>query len=141
MVTRTRNRITFHLRRTTLRLGGAAALLALAACNAASVGGLSGQTVNHNETVQIALPVPTGSGRESDAPLARKLESAARLAIADQTSVNIDPRVYYTAGTPQQASNAAIAAVNDGAKIILGPLYAEAANAAAVASAGTNTNV
>jgi hypothetical protein len=141
MVTRTRNRITFNLRRTTLRLGGAAALLALAACNAASVGGLSGQTVNHNETVQIALLVPNGSGRESDALLARNLESAARLAIADQTSVNIDLRVYDTAGTPQQASNAAIAAVNDGAKIILGPLYAEAANAAAVAIAGTNTNV
>jgi hypothetical protein len=69
------------------------------------------------------------------------LKTPARLAIADQTNAKIDLRVYDTAGTPQQASNAAIAAVNDGAKIILGPLYAEAANAAAVAIAGTNTNV
>ncbi|WP_391481237.1 penicillin-binding protein activator [Nereida sp. NH-UV-3] len=141
MVTRTRNRITFNPRRAALRLVGAAALLALAACNPTSVGGLSGQSVNPNKTVQIALLVPNGSGRESDALLARNLENAARLAIADQTNAKIDLRVYDTAGTPQQASNAAIAAVNDGAKIILGPLYAEAANAAAVAIAGTNTNV
>ncbi|CRK75854.1 penicillin-binding protein activator [Nereida ignava] len=141
MVTRTRNRITFSPRRAALRLVGAAALLALAACNPTSVGGLSGQSVNPNKTVQIALLVPNGSGRESDALLARNLENAARLAIADQTNAKIDLRVYDTAGTPQQASNAAIAAVNDGAKIILGPLYAEAANAAAVAIAGTNTNV
>ena len=141
MVTRTRNRITFSPRRAALRFVGAAALLALAACNATSVGGLSGQSVNPNKTVQIALLVPNGSGRESDALLARNLENAARLAIADQTNAKIDLRVYDTAGTPQQASNAAIAAVNDGAKIVLGPLYAEAANAAAVAIAGTNTNV
>jgi len=141
MVTRTRNRITFNPRRAALRFMGGAALLALAACNATSVGGLSGQSVNPNKTVQIALLVPNGSGRESDALLARNLENAARLAIADQTNAKIDLRVYDTAGTPQQASNAAIAAVNDGAKIILGPLYAEAANAAAVAIAGTNTNV
>ena len=141
MVTRTRNRITFNPRRAALRFVGAATLLALAACNATSVGGLSGQSVNPNKTVQIALLVPNGSGRESDALLARNLENAARLAIADQTNAKIDLRVYDTAGTPQQASNAAIAAVNDGAKIILGPLYAEAANAAAVAIAGTNTNV
>ena len=141
MVTRTRNRITFNPRRAALRLVKAAALLALAACNATSVGGLSGQSVNPNKTVQIALLVPNGSGRESDALLARNLENAARLAIADQTNAKIDLRVYDTAGTPQQASNAAIAAVNDGAKIVLGPLYAEAANAAAVAIAGTNTNV
>ena len=141
MVTRTRNRITFNPRFAALRFVGAAALLALSACNATSVGGLSGQSVNPNKTVQIALLVPNGSGRESDALLARNLENAARLAIADQTNAKIDLRVYDTAGTPQQASNAAIAAVNDGAKIILGPLYAEAANAAAVAIAGTNTNV
>lgn len=141
MVTRTRNRITFNPRRAALRFVGAAVLFALAACNATSMGGLSGQSVNPNKTVQIALLVPNGSGRESDALLARNLENAARLAIADQINAKIDLRVYDTAGTPQQASNAAITAVNDGAKIILGPLYAETANAAAVAIAGTNTNV
>ena len=141
MVTPTRNRITFNPRRAALRFVGAAVLFALAACNATSVGGLSGQSVNPNKTVQIALLVPNGSGRESDALLARNLENAARLAIADQINAKIDLRVYDTAGTPQQASNAAITAVNDGAKIILGPLYAETAKAAAVAIAGTNTNV
>jgi hypothetical protein len=89
----------------------------------------------------VALLVPSGSGNAQDAFLAQNLENAARLAISDLNGVSINLRVYSTAGNPQQAANAAVTAVNEGAKIILGPLYGEAANAAAVAVAGQNVNL
>ncbi|MCE8421712.1 ABC transporter substrate-binding protein, partial [Rhodovulum sulfidophilum] len=55
-------------------------------------------------------------------------------------SVQIDLRVYNTAGQPSQAASVASQAVADGAKIILGPVFAQEANAvgAAVAPSGVN---
>jgi ABC-type branched-subunit amino acid transport system substrate-binding protein len=73
--------------------------------------------------------------------LAQSLENAARLAMADLQGVQIDLRVYGTAGNPEQARTAGLQAVSDGAKIILGPVYAESANAVAVALAQQNINV
>ena len=115
-----------------------AASLALAACEPAGFGG--GPSINTNAPVPVALLVPSGSGSTTDEHLAQALENSARLAIADMSGVEIDLRVYSTAGQPAQAAAAATQAVDDGAKIILGPLYAEAANAAgaAVASSGVN---
>lgn len=92
------------------------------------------------EPVQVALLVPS-SGSSSDAFLSQNLENAARLAMADLNNVQVDLRVYDTAGNPAQAAIAATAAADDGAQIILGPLYAEAANAAAVAVADRGINV
>jgi len=74
-------------------------------------------------------------------PVGVSLENAARLAIADLTSVKIDLRVYDTAGSTEQAASMAQKAVADGAKIILGPLFADAANAAGVAVADANVNI
>ena len=91
--------------------------------------------------VQVALLVPGGSGESSDAFLAQNLENAARMAIADLNGADIDLRVYNTGGDPAQAATVARMAVDDGAQIILGPLFAEAANAAGVAVAGDNINV
>ena len=114
----------------------------LAACQPVTLGGgNSGPSINTKNPVPVALLVPGGSGSASDALLAKNLENAARLAIADLQGVQIDLRVYNTAGNPSQAANVAVQAVDDGAKIILGPLYAEAANAAGVAVAGRNVNV
>jgi hypothetical protein len=73
--------------------------------------------------------------------VARSLENAARLAMADLDGVEIDLRVYPTGGSPAQAASAAEAAVAEGAAVILGPLYAEEANAAGVAVAGTGVSV
>ncbi|AUJ63228.1 penicillin-binding protein activator [Aestuarium zhoushanense] len=103
------------------------------------VGG--GMRVDPTKPVTVALLVPGGSGVESDSFLASNLENAARMAIADLQGVQIDLRVYNTGASPEQAATVATQAVNDGAKIILGPLYAEAANAAGIAVADRGVNV
>ncbi len=113
----------------------------LAACVPPGVGqntGPDGPDLAAGAPVQVALLVPSGSGDPTDDLLARNLENAARLAIGDLNGVQIDLRVYSTAADPAQA---AVAAVADGAQIILGPLYAEDANAAGVAVASSGVNI
>jgi len=91
--------------------------------------------------VQVALLVPGGSGQASDELLARSLQNATRLAIADLGGTQVDLRVYNTAGQPAQAAAMALKAVEEGAQIILGPVFAQEANAAGVAVAGQGINV
>jgi ABC-type branched-subunit amino acid transport system substrate-binding protein len=112
--------------------------LVLAACvpGAAPVAGGGG-----SGSVQVALLVPGGSGQASDELLARSLQNAARLAIADLGGVKVDLRVYNTAGQPAQAQAMALKAVSEGAQIILGPVFAQEANAAGVAVANAGVNV
>ena len=101
----------------------------------------NGRRIDPNATFQVALLVPGGSGNGTDSLLASNLENAARLAISDLNGVSIDLRVYNTGADPVVAASVASQAVNDGAKIILGPLFGEAANAAGVAVANRNVNV
>lgn len=101
----------------------------------------NGRRIDPNATVQVALLVPGGSGDGTDSLLASNLENAARLAISDLNGVSIDLRVYNTGADPVVAASVASQAVNDGAKIILGPLFGEAANAAGIAVANRNVNV
>ncbi len=118
--------------------------LLLAACEPISlgpVGGNSGQTIDPAAPVAVALLVPRGSGNSGDDLLAKNFENAARLAISDLEGVKVDLRVYGTAGNPARAQEAGLQAVAEGAKIIIGPLYAESANAVAVAVAPKNVNV
>jgi len=121
------------------RLGALAALVAVSACvPSGPVGGPSGG----GGTVQVALLVPGGSGQATDELLARSLQNAARLAISDLGgAAQIDLRVYNTAGSPAQAQTMALQAVSEGAQVILGPLYAQEANAVGVAVAGQGVNV
>ena len=117
--------------------------LLLVACGPVSVPGIGntgGPKIDTSAPVPVALLVPSG-GSSSDALLAQNLENAARLAMRDLDGVEIDLRVYGTAGNAAQAAAAATQAVNDGAKIIRGPVYAEAANAAGVAVASSGVNV
>ncbi|MFT6076665.1 MAG: ABC-type branched-subunit amino acid transport system substrate-binding protein [Yoonia sp.] len=101
-----------------------------------------GQQIDVTKPIQVALLVPGASAQASDNQLAQNFENAARLAIADLRGSTIELRVYNTAGgNPQQAALAATRAVDDGAKIIIGPLFGEAANAAGVAIAGRDVNV
>ncbi|QBF33598.1 penicillin-binding protein activator [Thalassococcus sp. S3] len=124
-----------------LRALALASALALAACEPVALGGGGGPTINTAQPVPVALLVPRGSGQGGDDIVAQSLENAARLAISDLEGVQVDLRVYATAGNAQQAASQAVQAVNDGAKIILGPVYGEAANAAGVAVAGRGINV
>ena len=111
--------------------------LALAACTPTTT-----PTVQSGSgAVQVALLVPGGSGQASDELLARSLQNAARMAIGDLAGVKIDLRVYNTAGSPAQAKAMAEQAVAEGAQVILGPVYAQEANAAGVAVAASGVNV
>lgn len=91
--------------------------------------------------VQIALLTPSGSGQASDELLARSLENAARMAISDLGGTQIDLRVYGTAGQPAQAAAMASKAVAEGAQIIMGPVFAQEANAAGLAVVASGVNV
>ena len=119
------------------------ALLWLAACDVTLAPDANvGRQIDPSEPIDVALLVPGGSAQATDNLLAQNFENAARLAIADLEGATINLRVYNTAGgNPGQAANAATQAVNEGAKIIIGPLYGEAANAAGVAIAGRDVNV
>lgn len=114
-----------------------AALLGLSACNT-GIGGAP--LLSSRNAVPVALLLPQ-SDLETGAVLASSLENAARLAISDLENVEIDLRVYDTGGSVTGATNAARAAVQDGAKVILGPVFAEAANAAGTAVAGRGVSV
>lgn len=116
------------------------ALAALAACQPVGVTG-RGPSIDATKAVPVALLVPAGSGEPGDALIARSLENAARLAMADLRGAEIDLRVYETAGSPERAAAAAQEAVADGAKIIIGPLRAQSANAAGLAVASRGVNV
>ena len=98
-------------------------------------------SVDTSDPVPVALLVPSGSPQFEDATLARSLENAARLAIADLQNVTINLRVYDTAGNADTAAAVAQQAVAEGAKIILGPVYAQAASAAGPAVFSKNVNV
>ncbi|WP_421701403.1 penicillin-binding protein activator [Aliiroseovarius sp.] len=114
-------------------------LLALAACGLTLPSG--GPSVNTSRPIPVALLVPGGSDNAADGTLAASLENAARLAMAELDGVEIDLRVYNTAADAATASAMASKAVSEGAKIILGPVYAGNANAAGLAVANRNINV
>lgn len=124
---------------------GAMGMLAAAFVLAGCEGGIGpiaggGTSVDASRPVTVALLVPGGSGDQGRATLASALENAARLAVADLQGVQIDLRVYQTAGDAGRAVTVARQALDEGAKIIIGPLFADAARAvgAAVAPAGVN---
>ena len=128
------------LRRARKSLGSLAlslAAVALAACTP----GAGPAPSSGSGKVQVALLVPSGSGQASDELLARSLQNAARMAMSDLNGVQIDLRVYNTAGQPSQAAAMATKAVAEGAQVILGPVYAQEANAAGVAVAASGVNV
>lgn len=133
----------FSLCKPVRKLARTAAALAtaafLAACEVGTIGG--GPSIDTSDPVPVALLVPAGSGQAGDAALARSLENAARLAISDLPNVQIDLRVYDTRGSSNTAATVAQQAVADGAKIILGPVYAQAANSAGIAALSNNVNV
>lgn len=121
------------------RLALALGLTAAAACTPVTTGG---PATRPGQTVAVALLVPGGSGQATDELLARSLQNAARLAIADLGgAASIELRVYNTAGSAAQAQAMAAQAVADGAQIILGPVFAQEANAAGAAAAAAGVSV
>ncbi len=118
-----------------------AAALLLSACDVPVSGGSGGPKIDAGAPVPVALLVPGSSGSQGDAVVSRNLENAARMAIADLEGVQIDLRVYPTGGNAGGAAAAATKAADEGAKILVGPLYSGAANAAGLAVANRGLNV
>lgn len=134
------------LRRVAMRAGALLGAIAIAACqptggNVSSTGPETGQMIDPGQPVKVALLVPGGSGNPNIEFLARSLKNAARMAATDTQGANIDLSIHDTGGNTAQAVTQANAAADAGAKIIVGPLYAEAANAVGSAMASRNINV
>ncbi|MDO5643332.1 MAG: penicillin-binding protein activator [Paracoccus sp. (in: a-proteobacteria)] len=120
------------------------AALATAACQSTGLtgpGGAIGPQIDPRQPVQVALLVPGGTGNADLDWLGRSLANSARMAAADANGAQIDLRVYPTLPTEASAVANAERAVNEGAKIILGPLFAESANAVGNAMKPRNINV
>lgn len=89
--------------------------------------------------VNVALLTPQSDAEASG--VANSLQKAAIMAAEDVQGLTIKITPYDTGAKPEQAAAQARAAVSEGADIILGPLFAESANAAALAISGSNVNV
>ena len=130
------------IRKAVAKFAALASVIALAGClpeGGISLSGGGGQRIDPKAPIPVALLVPkshSGAG-----PVGRSLENAARLAISDLNGVQIDLRVYDTAGDLAQSAALAQRAVDEGAKIILGPLFADNAVAASNAVADEGVNV
>lgn len=134
------------LRRAALRAGAVMSAFVIAACQPTggsdiAAGPETGQLIDPSQPVQVALLVPGGTGAPNVEWLARSLKNSARMAATDAQGATIDLRIYDTGADAAQAVAQANAAADAGAKIIIGPLYAEAANAVGNAMAPRNINV
>lgn len=128
------------------RAAAVVSALLLAACEPAggvgeARGPAIGPTLAAGEPVRVALLAPGGSGSADLEWLARSLKNAARMAAADAQGTAIDLRIYDTGTGAGAAVAQANAAVDAGAQVILGPLFADAANAVGNAMRPRNVNV
>lgn len=140
MTAKTTIRGSFSLRRPFARIAAIASALVLAACQPIETGsGASGQSIDPSQPVQVALLVP-GGARDLDW-LARSLTNSAKMAASDAQGATIDLRIYNSGSDAGTAVAQANKAVDEGAKIILGPLFADSANAVGNAMAPRGVNV
>jgi len=116
-------------------------LTGLAACAPVGPAGGPGPAPATGVSVPVALLVPGGAGDDGNRVLARSLENAARMAADDLSGAEIDLRVYDTAADAARAGEVARLAVDEGARVILGPVYSKSAVAAAEAVADDSINV
>ena len=110
----------------------------LAACGGGSgPGPISPGVTGSTGAVKVALLLPlTGSGNTPS--VAKALKQAAELALFDfdNPSVSLVPK--DTKGTPTGAQAAAQSAIQDGAELIIGPLFAQEVAAAAPVARQSN---
>ncbi len=117
-----------------------AAALGLAACEPVSFSGPT-EAVDPNQPVVVALMVPLASGNDVTEQLAQNMINAANMAVRDLSGANIDLRVYETGGNAEMAVAAATRAVEDGAQIMVGPLYSTSTAAIAPIAARAGINI
>ncbi len=129
------------LRKPTALLATLAAF-ALASCAAGPMVGQrgSGPRIDPSRPVPVALLLPK-TDSAGGGGVARSMENAARLAANSLQGADVDLRVYDTLGTPAGATAAAAAALDEGAQIIVGPLYSQSISAVTPIVAGRDVNV
>ncbi len=88
-------------------------------------------------TVKVALLLPL-SGAGSAANLAKALKQAGELALFDLNNPTVTLMTKDTKGTPEGAKAAATAAVQAGAELVVGPLFAKSVTAAASITRAAN---
>ncbi|MHA1545533.1 MAG: penicillin-binding protein activator [Alphaproteobacteria bacterium] len=93
------------------------------------------------EPVKVALLLPLSSKNARVRSVAKSLKEAAELALFDFSTPNIVLIPKDTRGTAAGATFAATQAIEEGAKLILGPLRAQAARAAGQVARKTNVPV
>lgn len=129
-----------RLSRPLMRVAAFVSLAFLAACDTTGTGVASGpQTgpmIDPSQPVPVALLVPGGGESAELDRIARSIVNSAKMAAADAQGARIDLRVYETGSDPALAAARANEAVAAGAKIIVGPLHADSANAAGQAVRG-----
>jgi len=89
-------------------------------------------------TVKVAVLLPLSG---SNANVSQSMLQAAQLAMFDMGYDNFELMPQDTQGTASGASAAAATAMQDGAQLILGPLFAEEVRAVKSATAGRGINV
>jgi len=89
----------------------------------------------------VALLAPTGAANEKVAGDARAIVNAARAAASDRGAGLIERRVYDTMGDRARTAAIAREAMDDGAQLILGPLFGANTPAVAEAVAGRGVPV
>ena len=132
-------RLSRHLGALRLTLAILVAAGLAAACGGGGGGGFGGPgpgIAGSSGTVKVAVLLPlTASG--STPAVAKALKQAAELALFDFDNPNVTLIPKDTKGSPEGARLAAESALQDGAELIIGPLFAqEVAGAASVARQG-----
>lgn len=117
--------------------------LALASCGPMPMMGQNasgGPRIDASARVPVALLLPmTDAGGAGG--VARSMENAARLALAEAGASRVDLALYDTGGTPAGARAAALEALDGGARIIVGPLYSQSISAVTPLVSGRDINV
>ena len=129
-----------RLSRPLMRVAALVSVAFLAACDATgtatATGPQTGPTIDPSQPVPVALLVPGGGESAELDRIARSIVNSAKMAAADAQGARVDLRVYETGSDPALAVARANEAMAAGAKIIVGPLHADSANAVGQAVAG-----
>jgi ABC-type branched-subunit amino acid transport system substrate-binding protein len=136
------------LRRQVLAAAGLALLgLGLAACGTSNRGegprpavarAPSGERLPAGAQVKVAMLLPLSGER---AGLGRGMQRAAEMAVLESGARNMQLLTFDTRGTPEGAAAAADQAVQQGAKLILGPVFASEVRAVRDRAAAARINV
>ncbi len=100
--------------------------------------GLDQQISAPKEVTKVAILLPL-TGKHS--AMGQAMLQAAQLALFDLNESDFELMPRDTGGTAQGAAQAATSAINDGARLILGPLFADAVRSAKSVAAQRNVNV